>query len=106
MGSVATIVLASKKSDPSAFRKSEVWFFQIGPNIAKPNRLCCSGPRNLANAWRPFKDSSRKPKLNEPCHELTPGLVIMSTKPKPASWLSAAYGLSRNRISRIWDFGG
>src|SRR5687767_15919344 len=80
-GSVAKMGLASKNNDPSAFRNSDVRFFQIGPSIESPNLRCCSGPRNGANTWRAFIDSSRKPKLNDPCHEFTPGLVVISTRP-------------------------
>src|SRR5258707_3247730 len=105
-GRVAKIVFASKKSDPSALRKSEVRFFQSGPSIERPNLRCCSGPRNFANACLPLSDSSRKPKLNEPCQALIPGFVVISTRPKPASWFSAAYGLRRKRISRTLELLG
>ena len=106
VGSVATIVFASKNSEPSAFRKSEVWFFQSGPSSERPNRRCCSGPRNLRERLAGTQRLVTKTKVERAVPRIDPGLgddvdkaktgivILCGVRVEPESYL-ANLGLRR-----------
>jgi hypothetical protein len=85
----------------STFSRSDVLRSTIGPRMPPPMRAMFCGVFVAANASRALKTSLRKLALRLPFHCCAFGRVMISTWTRPASWLSAANELVRNRIWRM-----